>query len=45
MPAIEKSRFYCIFFFVFILVCFYLLLNVFLAVAYHSYNENMKVSL
>ncbi|XP_060568420.1 uncharacterized protein LOC132727023 [Ruditapes philippinarum] len=42
MPAIEKSRFYCIFFFVFILVCFYLLLNVFLAVAYHSYNENMK---
>ncbi|XP_045185027.2 uncharacterized protein LOC123543029 [Mercenaria mercenaria] len=45
MPAVEKSRFYCAFFFVYILVCFYLLLNVFLAVAYHSYNENMKVEI
>jgi len=38
-----KSRFYCLFFFIYILVCFYMLLNVFLAVAYHSYSQNMKV--
>ncbi|WAR20638.1 TPC1-like protein [Mya arenaria] len=42
IPALTKSRFYCIFFSVYIVVCFYMLLNVFLAVAYHSYNENMK---
>ncbi|KAL4238205.1 Two pore calcium channel protein 1-like [Mactra antiquata] len=42
VPAIDQSKFYCIFFFVYIMVCFYMLLNVLLAVAYHSYNSNLK---
>ncbi|KAH3844389.1 uncharacterized protein LOC127873579 [Dreissena polymorpha] len=45
IPALKASRYYCIFFFVYIVVVFYMLLNVFLAVAYHSYSENMKLEI
>lgn len=42
LPAVNSNRWYCIFFFLHILICFYVVMNVFLSVAYHSYVENMK---
>ncbi|KAL3873906.1 hypothetical protein ACJMK2_036984 [Sinanodonta woodiana] len=45
MPAFDKSSWFSILFAVYIIICLYLLLNIFLAVTYNSYRENMRLDI
>ncbi|KAK3599639.1 hypothetical protein CHS0354_029098 [Potamilus streckersoni] len=45
MPAYDKSSWFSILFSIYIIICLYLLLNIFLAVTYNSYRENMRLDI
>ncbi|XP_003739242.2 two pore calcium channel protein 1-like [Galendromus occidentalis] len=42
MPAYAQSHWYAIFFFVYLLVCMYIFLNIILAVVYNNYKEHLR---
>ena len=43
MPAFDLSTYYVIFFVVFLVVCFFIYMNIILAVIYNNYRKHLKV--
>lgn len=43
MPAFDLSPYYVIFFVVFLVICFFIYMNIILAVIYNNYRKHLKV--
>ena len=44
MPAYDSNAFYMIFFILFVLLCNYIFMSIFLAVIYKNYRKHLKVN-
>lgn len=43
MPAFDESAYYVIFFVVFLVICYFVYMNIILAVIYNNYRKHLKV--
>jgi len=44
MPAYDESKWFAIFFVVFLIICLYVFMSIVLAAIYNNYRQNLKVT-